>query len=197
MARVIYEENTFYQPDQDAIMWIIVNRMITTYYEGNTILEKAYSIVITPNQFDGLRNKNAMQSQNVSDSGWHRAVYLACALEIATGLEDIKIAVPRPVGIRNHTLFYAAGTLGEIIKDNDQTSDKIENLSGSSQLFGVDSNNNIMVKIYSQSGYYWKKVTNVASAGIGSISGPLSVTNLNVIRRKFLDRSIQNAFIEI
>lgn len=198
VARVIYGENTFYQPDQDAIMWVIVNRMITEVYEGNTILEKAYNVVIKTNQFDGLTSARATQSQSPSDSGWHRAVYLACVLSIATGLGDIMEAAPKPAGIENQTLFYSASALGDIIDDSNETKDRIENITGNDQLFGVDSQNNIMIKISQAGGsYYWCQVSSVASAGVGSVSGPLSSANLNPVRRIFLDRSVQNAFVTL
>lgn len=199
VARTIYAECREYEPDHRAVAWVIVNRMLKDPYDGNTIGDKAYSVVTAPGQFatvtggNGSR-ENTVSAKTSSTSYWQQSIYLACVLFVSGSLDDIYSEFSKPAGINNQRGFYGAFKLGERLQnDKDAQLDLIYNVPDD-QDFGVDEDGRIRVRINTADGSVWRYARNVASAGWGSKDDTYTCINLNEVRGMFLDRQKQNVF---
>lgn len=194
VARVIYAENFGYEIDQDAICWIILNRMMVNAYPGSNIGEKAFSVVTELTngvpQFQGLRSPHATRGHSNGDdtwSFWYHAVYIACTLFASSGTDDVKSCVAKPNYMTNQLFFYSASGLGDRVSDS--SADSINNVPPS-QVFGINSKGHIVYR----AGSNWYRVYNLYAAGQTQISGDEIYADLNMLRGKFLDRTKQNVF---
>lgn len=115
LARVIYGENTLVTSDQNAIAWVILNRL-----ESSSFPSDIKSILIADGQFSTVSSPNSdvTGAQNTQNTKWQSAVYLACLFHTTLNKSDWNSLGIPPVGMENQVYFTAWSNLNNFSCSN-------------------------------------------------------------------------------
>lgn len=112
LARLIYAENTSYEPDQNAIGYCLLNRYhgkdgYNNYY-GDTMKE----IATKANQFTvitgGSTSSTHARQPKTSSDGWKHATYIAVSIVLSdNNISDCEDLFDRPKYMENQTQFVS------------------------------------------------------------------------------------------
>lgn len=112
---MIYGENTLVTSDQNAIAWVILNRL-----ESSSFPNDIKSILIVDGQFSTVSSPNSdvTGAQNTQNTKWQSAVYLACLFYTTLNKSDWNSLGIPPVGMQNQIYFTAWSNLNNFSCSN-------------------------------------------------------------------------------